>query len=122
MTSQHQKDEKAARGYCREKGDDCLTDRTQPGTPVGECIYIFCGCDLYDAVIFGIAHARAQDAEWVKALEKTVNIAVKFRDKLSNYAIGCAVVTEEGMDDVDNALLSAFAELEKLRKEREGAK
>lgn len=69
---------------------------------------------------FGIKHARAQDAEWVKALEKTVNIAVKFRDKLSNYAIGCAVVTEEGMDDVDNALLSAFAELEKLRKEREG--
>lgn len=42
-----------ANQYARAKGDDCLCQRTQPGTPVGEHIYVFCGCDLAEAYIAG---------------------------------------------------------------------
>jgi hypothetical protein len=35
--------------YCQSVDDDCLCQRTQPGTPVGEHIYCFCGCHIHKA-------------------------------------------------------------------------
>jgi hypothetical protein len=56
--------QKAANEYAKDRGDDCLCGRTQPGTPVGECIYIFCGCDIADAFKAG-AHAATKKEEIV---------------------------------------------------------
>jgi len=39
----------------RDMGDDCVCQRTSPGTPVGEHIHCFCGCQLDE-----IARAMAE--------------------------------------------------------------
>ena len=50
--------ERLAEDYCYQKGDDCLCQRTAPGTPFGEHIYTFCGCNLYDAYKAGFRKAK----------------------------------------------------------------
>ena len=65
------RDELAAQ-YARDKGDDCLCQRTNPGTPVGEHIHCFCGCDLHEAhqagFNFGAAEVMAMAEKLVEAL------------------------------------------------------
>jgi len=50
--------DKLAEAHCHENGDDCLCQRTVPGTPFGEHIYMFCGCSLYDAYRAGFQKAK----------------------------------------------------------------
>jgi hypothetical protein len=52
--------EDAANAYAKERGDDCLRARNHPGTPVGECIHIFCGCDIYDGFKAGYRYAKTR--------------------------------------------------------------
>lgn len=47
------KAKQAAEEYCKSVNDDCLCQRTNPGTPVGEHIYCFCGCSIYEAYLAG---------------------------------------------------------------------
>lgn len=55
--------DKKSKAYCDSVGDDCLCERTQPGTPVGECIYIFCGCNIDEAYQAG--YKAAQEEYWM---------------------------------------------------------
>lgn len=56
--------EELAREYAKSIGDDCLNQRMSPGTPVGECAYIFCGCSVNDAFLSGF------DAGYARAIER----------------------------------------------------
>lgn len=47
-----------ANEYAKSVGEDCLCERTQPGTPVGEHIYISCGCDIAKAYMAGFMEAK----------------------------------------------------------------
>jgi hypothetical protein len=65
--------EKLALTYSKEQGDDCLTGRTRPGTPVGECITLFCGCDLHDAFKAGYRACEAKALDRIQKLEEALN-------------------------------------------------
>lgn len=53
-------------------GDDCLRERNRPGTPVGECIYIFCGCHVHEAHIAGARDLAAILLPEIEKLKKEV--------------------------------------------------
>ncbi len=77
---------KAALAYENERGVDCLNGRTQPGTPVGECIYIFCGCDINKAFLAGAAEQAERDAYMeYRALKAEVK-ALLFQDALQRIS------------------------------------
>lgn len=51
--------EDAANKYVTEtKGDDCLCQRTQPGTKYGEHLYIWCGCSIAEGFVAGARFER----------------------------------------------------------------
>jgi len=63
-------DQEAANKHAESIGDDCLCPRTQPGTKWGEHIYIFCGCQISESFLAGIAFERAKAKKLVEALER----------------------------------------------------
>jgi len=50
--------EKRANEYARKLGDECLCARTNPLTPAGECISIFCGCHVAESYVSGALSER----------------------------------------------------------------
>ena len=54
--------EEAANEYAKKMGDDCLCQRTRPGTPVGEHPDFFCGCYVYGGFVNGAKWAFEQAA------------------------------------------------------------
>lgn len=83
--------ERLASEYAKEAGDDCLCQRTQPGTPVGEHIYCFCGCNVYEGFLAGYAAAEKR-AEWKSEhdnLSKFAEDLRKERDALVSQLANC---------------------------------
>lgn len=82
----HPTREQLAREYAKSVGDDCLNQRTSPGTPVGECTYIFCGCHVNDAFLAGAQYqdliSREAEGAEILALKR---IAMECAGELSRY-------------------------------------
>jgi len=64
--------EQAAREYEKLAGGDCLNEKTVPGTPVGECLYFFCGCSVYEAFKAGAKWQVEQDRIHIEKLEAEI--------------------------------------------------
>jgi len=59
MTNETDTDlEVRANEYARKLGDECLCARTNPLTPAGECISIFCGCHVAESYVSGALSER----------------------------------------------------------------
>lgn len=59
--------------YAHKQGDDCLCQRTQPGTTFGEHIFCFCGCDVHASFLAG---AKAQQEFDAGVMEKMAEALV----------------------------------------------
>lgn len=70
MTTIRERVEEEAEKYAKEKGDDCLCQRTAPGTPFGEHIWIFCGCDVFKAHLAGADLAMRLICEELRSADK----------------------------------------------------
>jgi len=74
--------ERRAKEFTKSKDDDCLCQRTQPGTRYGEHIYIFCGCSLHEAFIAGAeSEAAHRDAYWEERCRGLVEAAQRCTDR-----------------------------------------
>ncbi len=62
--------EKLSNQFAIEKGNDCLCQRTSPGTHYEEHIYCFCGCTLGEAYVAGFLKARELAIQQVRETEK----------------------------------------------------
>ena len=84
------KRDELAEKYAKSAGDDCLCQRTNPGTPVGEHIFCFCGCDISDAFLAGY---DAREAE-VKRLREALEAACSCGRRHAGWCNQCKALAE----------------------------
>lgn len=72
--------EKLAKKYCQSVDDDCLCQRTQPGTKFGEHIYCFCGCGISKAYEAGFEKARQMATKLADESPLHCQCAIKIED------------------------------------------
>ena len=73
--------------YSKSVGDDCLCQRTNPGTPVGEHIFIFCGCDVSDAYKAGFKKAKELALLLDPACQKWFEVPVRLLKELGEEEV-----------------------------------
>jgi len=58
--------------------EDCLTERTNPGTPVGECTYhTLCGCFIHETYKEGFDAASAEYEKIIAELEGALDSIIE---------------------------------------------
>ena len=112
--------ERRAKEFTKSKDDDCLCQRTQPGTRYGEHIYIFCGCNIHEAFLTGAeseaAHSAAYWEERVKGLVEALERVADER-RVTEWAVTTRQPNAEQLKDTMNIASEALAAFRAGKKE-----
>jgi hypothetical protein len=88
-----------ANKYTKVVGDDCLCQRTSPGTPVGEHIYCFCGCNVAEAYQAGLEKGLELAIDRVKYTR--FSIVIQNDEYTRGYIDACKLI-EKNIEELNS--------------------